>query len=216
MGVEPEASRQFLNRRTTQHCAVVADDDRNLFHRDVKTIEQFLSAGIGIEIDISVRMSVAGKKLAQTQGLGGVARAHQNNVSLPPIDQRNPPQNEGTHENFAELLISGDQSSQIIAAHFQKFASLSHAAPRQARPARDHRDFPGELARPMLDDQALALQTRLHDFQASRQQHEKRDIAVARLKQNVADFHFPNFAGGTNTIDLVGSENRESLATKIS
>jgi hypothetical protein len=67
----------------------------------------------------------------------------------------------------------------------------------------------------MLNDQALALQTRLQNFQASRQQHEKRDIAVARLEQNVTDFHFPNFAGGTNTIDLVGRENGKSLATKI-
>ena len=216
MGVEPEASRQFLNRRTTQHRAVVADNDRNFFHGDVKTVEQFLSAGIGIEIDVGVRMSVAGEKLAQTQRLGRVPGAHQNNVSPALVDQRNPPQNEGTHEDFAEFRISGDESSQIIAAHFQKFAGLTYAAPYEAPAARDHRDFSGEFARPMLNDQLLAPQVRLDDFQASREQHEKRNVAVTRLKQDVANFHFPNLAGRTNTVDLVGGKYRKSLATNVS
>jgi hypothetical protein len=142
--------------------------------------------------------------------------AHQDNVSPALVDQRNPPQNEGTHENFAEFRIPGDDGSQIIAAHFQKFARLSHPPPYQAAATRDHGDFPGEFARPMLNDQVFPVQIRLNDFQASREQHEKWDVAVARLKQDVAHFHFPNFAAGTNTIDLVGGEYGKGLTTNVS
>ena len=67
MGVQTQASRQFLNRRAAQHGAVVADDDGNIFDGDVKVVEQILIGKIRVEIDVSVRMSIAGEKLAQTE-----------------------------------------------------------------------------------------------------------------------------------------------------
>lgn len=117
MRVETEASGQFLNRRIAQHRLVVADDDRNLIDGNLKVIKKILIAGIDVEIDVGVGMSVASEKLAQTQRGGRVARAQQDHISLAAVNQFDTAQDESAHEDLAQFRISGNQGPQILAAH---------------------------------------------------------------------------------------------------
>jgi hypothetical protein len=67
----------------------------------------------------------------------------------------------------------------------------------------------------MTDDWALALQARLHDFHASREQHEKWDVTVARLKQDFPHSHRSYSAQRTDAAYLFRSQRRKSFATDI-
>src|SRR6202007_1154791 len=107
---------------------------RNLFELHLKTVQEFLRCLVRIEIHVGVGMSVAAEKLAQHQRVGRVARAHQNKVPLAAIDQFYAPQDEGAHENLAELRISCDERTQALPAELQKFARFGDAAAHEGTP----------------------------------------------------------------------------------
>ena len=114
----------------------------------MKLVEQFLRSRVGVEIDVGVRMSVAREKLAQTQRLRRVPRSQQNHVAKAAADQRDPAQNERAHEDFAKFGVPGDQRSQIVVAHFQKFAAFRDPAAHQTKAAGNHRHLSRETVRP--------------------------------------------------------------------
>jgi hypothetical protein len=97
-----------LYRRVAQYRAVVANDNRDFAHSDIEPIQEGLGRLIHIQIDINVRMAVAGKELPKAERFSRVARSHQDGVALTPIDQDESTQNESPHKNFAEFTISGD------------------------------------------------------------------------------------------------------------
>src|ERR1700727_1702370 len=142
-------------------------------------------------------------------------RSQENYISRSPMDQLHAPQDEGPHENFAQLCVSRNQRSKLVITHFKKFAGRSYATSRQAAATRNHRQFAGKSSGLMFNDGTFTVQLRLHNLQASREQHEKRDVAFAWLKQDVAHFHLTYFTHSTNTIDLLESKSGKSFTTNV-
>ncbi len=160
-------------------------------------------------------MRVAGEKLAQAQRLGGMPRPQQNYVSQTAADQRDAAKDEGAHEDFAQLCVARDQSSQVAAAHLQEFAGLCNAAAHQAAAARDHGHFPGKLSGIVVDDQPLGMAVGLHNFHAPRQQHKKGNVGIARLEENIARFYVSHPAQGADAADLLRGQHGESLSADL-
>ena len=156
-----------------------ADDDGDLGGLHVETVEQFLRRPVGIEIDVGVRKAIAAEKLAQIEGLGGVARAHQDDRSPAAANQLQPAQNEGAQQDLAQLGVLRDQDAQRVAADLEKLAGFGHAAPHQGALSGDHGDLAGEFAGSVRGDGTLTLEGRLHDFHGAREQHEERNGGVA-------------------------------------
>ena len=165
--LKPKAIRQLLNGRVTQDGLAVADHHRHFPGLDFKTIQQLLRCLVGVQIHVSVRMCVAPKKLAYSQGVGTVPRAHHDQVAEASIDERKATQNKRPHENLTQLGILGNQRPEIGRTEFKKLASLRNPAAHKAALPGDHRDLAGEFARFMRGDRALAPEVRLHDLHAS-------------------------------------------------
>jgi hypothetical protein len=68
--VEPEAVGDLLVGRVPEHELAPADHHRHIRDRDVKAIQQHLDVGLAIEVEILVRMAVAGQELLDAQRPG--------------------------------------------------------------------------------------------------------------------------------------------------
>ena len=85
--------------------------------------------------------------------------------------------------NSASFATS-DRSA--VSADFEKLAGLGHASAHQAALPGDHGHLAGKFARAVRGDRALAVQGRLHDFHASREQHEERNVRIVGFEQDFA------------------------------
>ena len=100
-------------------------------------------------------------------------------ITLPEIlaDQREPPQDEGAHEDLAQFGVLGDQRTQAVRTDFEKFTGLGDAAAHQAARAGDHGHLTGKLAGG-IDASTIGRSPStvgLHDFHGTGKQDEERD-----------------------------------------
>ena len=167
---------------------------------------------VAVQIDVGIRMVVAGQEFAQAQRVAGVARSQENHVASAFVDQRQPAQNERPHENLAQFGIAGDEGTKRVGVEFQNFARLGNEAPHQTAPAGDHGDFAGKLAGVMFRDEPLSLQIRLQNVQRAGKQDEKRDVRVAHIKQDFAGLHTAHFAGRANAVNLCRGQRGKRLS----
>ncbi len=63
---------------------------------------------VDVDVDVRKRVIIAGEKLLEAEGAGGVARTDQDDVALTVGDQPHPPQDEGPKEELAEFGIGLD------------------------------------------------------------------------------------------------------------
>jgi hypothetical protein len=96
-----------------------------------------------------------------------MARAHQNQVAQSAADQLQAPQNEGAHQDLAELRILCHQGAQTFRAQLQELSGLRHPAAHQATVSRNHGELARKRTRLVCGDEALALGIRLHDLHTS-------------------------------------------------
>jgi hypothetical protein len=66
----------------------------------------------------------------------------------------------------------------------------------------NHRHLAGELARLVAGNHPFAVERRLDDFHAPREQHEKWDSHIARLKQHISRPHLPPAPQQPDAVDL--------------
>ncbi len=94
-------------------------------------------------------------------------------------------------------------AAQRLRAEFEKLAGLGDAAAHQAALPGDHGHLAGELAGAVRRHGALAVDAGLHDFHASREQHEERNGGIAGFKKDVAALDVSHVATGTDAFDLL-------------
>jgi hypothetical protein len=213
--VQSQAIGHFLQRGIPQHGATVAKDHRNFVQFHVKPVEKCLRRLVRVEIHVGVRMLIPAEEFAQAQRIGRVARTQQDHVPLAATDQFQPAQDEGPHENLAQLGIPCDERPQTIRTQFQKLTGLGDPAAHQAAPSGNHGHLAGELAWAVFCYQALAPTIRLHDLHAPGKQDEKRDVCIVGLKQDFTRLNVSEFAAGANAIDLSRGKDWKSLGTSV-
>src|SRR5207253_1742348 len=72
---------------------------------DVEAIEQLLDAGIAVQVEHGMGMSVAGEELADAGRPVAMTRAEDHDVADSARNQLHPPQDEGAHEDRAQLAV---------------------------------------------------------------------------------------------------------------
>src|SRR5262245_37048305 len=125
----------------------LAYDHRDVVDPDVKAIEEHLNARVGFDVLIGEGLAVTAEKLADLLGTAGVARAEQDHVLAVLRDERHPPEDEGAHQDLAELRVSFHEITQSVSLDRDDRAVASDARAHQAAPGREHVDLAGELPR---------------------------------------------------------------------
>ena len=80
----------------------------------------------------------------------------------------------------------------MLATQLEKLAVLGDAPDHQALPAGNHGHLTGELPWLVASNHPFTVDRRLDDFHAPRQQHEKRNLYVTRLEQDISNPDLPD------------------------
>ena len=93
----------------------------------MKPIEQLLRVGVAIEIDVGVRMAVAGQKLLHPQRAGAMRRADEDDIPEATRNQLDPAEDERPHEDLAQLGVGLHEGEQLLAIELDHLARLADA-----------------------------------------------------------------------------------------
>jgi hypothetical protein len=151
----------------------------------VETVEQGLHAGIAIEIDVGVRMAVAGQELFDSKGVRIVARSDEHGIAEPVGDQLHAAEDEGSHEDVAQLAGGLHQRQQIPAGDLDDFARLARAHAEEPPAAGEHIGFAGELTPSMDGHQLLGGAGPPDDLDVARGNDEEPLALIAGLGEHL-------------------------------
>jgi hypothetical protein len=115
-----------------------------------------------------------------------MARADQDRVAFSVRDQEGPPLQEGAHEEVAQLGIRQQEGEQRFAREGEHLAIVPYARRNHRAAPEDQIHVAGKLARAVDRDRLLASRERLHDLDASREDHVKVHPGGAQLTQHLA------------------------------
>ena len=112
----------------------------------MEPVQQLLNAGVAFDVDRRVRMTVPRQKLSEAKRSRRMTRSHEHDVSKTLRDYFDPPQDEGSHEDFAQLAVGLHKRDQMLAIQLDHVAGLARADSHQSTPTREHVDLARKLA----------------------------------------------------------------------
>ena len=103
--------------------------------------------------------------------------------------ERHAPQDEGAHEDLAELRVALHERAQVLPIDGDDRAVGGGARAHQAAAGREHVDLAGELAGMVHDDRLLAIADRAHDVDRAREHHEEARVLLADVEEHLSRAH---------------------------
>ena len=146
-GVEADTVGNLLIARILERDAAT-DHDRNVC--GVETM-----AVVRIQIDVGIWIAVARQKFFDSKSPGGVVRTDKHDVSNMLLDQLRPTQDEGAHQDFAQLAVGLHNRQQGFATQLDHLACPAHPRSHQCATAGEQVDLARELAGPVTGDDLL-------------------------------------------------------------
>ena len=187
--VESQAIGNLLVAGIAQHDRPAANQHRDVGLADVKPIEQLLGAGVAIEIDVVMRVAVAGQELLHAKGAGAVHRSDHHHVAEIARDQLVTAQDERAHQDLTQLRVGLDEAQHSIAAQLHDLAIAADAQASQRAAAGQHVALAAELAGPVRDDHFGAGLRRHQHFDLAAQHHEQGHGVLPGVDQHLAACH---------------------------
>ena len=156
-------------------------------------------------------MIVASEKLLDPQRAGTVDRADHDDVAESLGQELDAPQDEGAHEDLAQLGVRLDEGQQARVVQLDDFAGLAHPRLHERRPPGQQVDLPGELSRPERPQQDGGLGRRLDDLDLAFGDQEKRCAGVAYVVQDLTGPGRPQFSVGCDLRPQLRRQCRKDL-----
>lgn len=107
---DTEPRSGFFVGRSFQHPATGADQQWQVFRREIEVVDQ-LSPAIARAAQDHVGIGIAGQKRLQPQQVGGAGAAEQDGSDAA-LQETHPPENEGTHDELTELRGPDNECAQ--------------------------------------------------------------------------------------------------------
>src|SRR3984893_16267592 len=106
-----------------QHDVGAADQDGQIGRAHLKLIEQRLSIGVTIEVDVVERMAVTRQEIFYSQRTGAVGRPNHDDIAKLVCDQLQAAEHERPHENLAQLGVCLNQGEQLFTLELNHFTA---------------------------------------------------------------------------------------------
>jgi hypothetical protein len=162
--VEAKTIGDLLVAGIAQHRVSAADQHRDVGGIDVKPIEQLLGVGVAIEINVVVRVAVAGQKVLHAKRAGAMEGPDYHHIAETAGNELAAAQDKRAHQDSAQLRVGLDQAQHLITAQFCHLTVAADAQAGQRAAAANHVAFAGELAGAVRDDHLFAGLRRHHDL----------------------------------------------------
>ena len=183
--VEAQRVGDLLSARASEH-DVATDNDGHVVGTDVETIEHGFDVGLAIEVHHRVGMPVSGEELADMERSLAVTRPEDHHVADLASQQLHPAQDEGAHEDLAQLAVGLHERQQVVTGDFDDLAGRRGPDMGEPTAARQHGDFATEHPGaeryhevPLGGRRTDAVDLALHDDEQARHR-------LARVHQHLA------------------------------
>ena len=133
----------------------------------------------------------------------------EHDIAEPARNQLDAAQDEGPHQNLAQLGVGLHEGQQVFAIQLDHFARLGGARAQQRAPAREHGGLAAELPRSMDHDETFGVAGWPHNLDFAALDHEERDDLVADLDEHFSALDRPHAAVRGNPRDLRGGQRRK-------
>jgi hypothetical protein len=181
--------------------AAPEDDDGHVRGADVEPVEQLLDVRVLFEVDIRHRLRVAGEKLLDAERTRGIARSEEYQLRRAAGDDLEAAQDEGPHEDVAQLAVGLHERHQPRAVHLDHFPRLSRAVASEAAPAREDGSLSGEGPDAVRHDELLDVSDHPHRLDAAGGDHE--DLpALAHFEEDLTGFHATSTSVSRDSVHL--------------
>ena len=170
---------------------------------------------VGSGVEHGIRIGVARQEALQAEEIGRAAAIDQQRTGAAILDERDAAQDEGAHENLAELGGADHQRADMRGIEGQRGAAVGTGTAGGERAAAGQRtDLAGELAFAEQDDRRLAVQAVApDDLDATVEHQPDRRIAHAHVVDQFAGREVPRVAVGEapGGLHLQAAEHRKEL-----
>ena len=181
----------------------------------MEAVEQHLNARVGLDILVGEGLSVAAEKFPDVLGAARVARAEQDHVVVVLRHQREPAQDEGAHQNLAELRVPLHEGPEVLPVDGDDRSVARRARAHEAPASRQHIDLAGELRLAQYGDRLLTVAERPYELDRARQDDEKARVLLADVDEHFIGTHVAPLPEARNTLDLRRRELGEHLRGAI-
>src|SRR6185503_3801642 len=161
------------------------------------------------EVDVFVRVAIARQKLFDAKRARGVNRPDEHDISGPQLDQLDAAEDEGAHQDLAEVGVGLHEGQQMFAIQFDHFARLGGARAEQGAPARQHGGLAAELPGSKDHDETFGVAGWPHNLDFAALDHEERDGLVADLDEHFSALDRPYAAARGDPRDLRWGQHRK-------
>ena len=202
--VEAEAVRHFGIGGVLEDLGSPADQERHVLDPDLELVEERLGVSVLLDVEVAVGMAVSGEELHQTKGAGVVARADQHRVAHVEVDQPHPAEDEGPHQQLAELGIGHDEVAELGRRDVHHLSVGVHPGGDQCPPAGEEADLPGEASRPMGDLDVRLSEAAEDDLHLPGEDDVEVDVLVALVEEHLPGLDRPPLPqpGDAGQLDL--------------
>ena len=138
-------------------------------------------------------------------------RADEDQAAVAVGDERHPPQNEGTHEDLAELEVSLHERAQMLTIDDDD-RPVAESPPADDGAARgQHVDLAREFAGAVHHDRLFTTVDRAHDLDGALDDHEEAGVLLPELEQHLARADAATLADRGDPFDLSRGQPGEHL-----
>jgi hypothetical protein len=212
--IEAETVGELSVGGVTQHHRAAADHHRHVVDGDPELIQERLDAGITVEVDGRVGVAVARQERLDAERVRGMARPDEHDIAEPMCDQLRPAQDEGPHEDLAQLAVGLHEGQQGLTLELDHSARLARADADEPAAAREHRHLPGELPRSQDGHERLRDACWPDQLDLTRGDDEAPRERCTRLGQHLTALHLTHVPVRLETRDLGRRQRRKHLVAR--
>ncbi len=199
-------------RRIAQYTMARGNDDRQIGRRQLQGGHEAFGVGIGFDVQSAVRVAVARQETFETQRVGGMHRADQQRPAMRLADQGDAPQDEGAHDDLADIRLAGHQSPKLAVPDADDGAGAAHPSGDDHLAIVEHVQLTGELpGAHRREDLRNAMFVAVENFDHTVQDQEKIDTALSVFEDRRAVGQNLASAVGGHPFDHLAVQTREGL-----
>ena len=130
-------------------------------------------------------------------------------------NERHPPQNEGAHENLAELEVPLDERAQMLAIDDDDRACVESPTADEGAARGEHVDLARELAGAVHRDPLFVPFDRAHDLDGPLDDHEEPGVLLSELEEHLARADAASLPDSRDPADLSRGQPGEHLVAPV-
>ncbi len=186
LGIQPEVLGNFTITRVFANPLTVPDDDRHVFGPDCEALEHAPNVRVAFEIDVEKRITVAREKFTQPQRVRRIARADEHDVAVAGRQHAHSSQDEGAHEQFAQLGVGLHDCAQSLHVDGDDYATLPDTDAHQARATAQRAQLAAEISRRQQVYELIFRRCQRIYIQASGRDDKEFARPIADVHENLA------------------------------